>query len=374
VLLKTMENGRITGEHIRAAVQWAIDNRETYNIRIINMSITDDYEIPWRESPVSRAVEAAFEAGICVVAAVGNNPNAPIRPPANSPGVIAVGGTNDQKTRHAHDNTLYPSTYGKTIDGLLKPDLIAPAIWLAAPILPKTQDAKEADILFELLQAGDDKIRKLLRSNIGATGLDESLLNEANAATIRNVVRERVEQLQLISAYYKHVDGTSFAAPIVCSIIAQMLEANPNLTPPLVREILLQTARRLPGRDVRRQGYGVVNPKAAVAMAIEEAHDHNHGMLSSPQLGPNGDSIVFYYHDHNARRINVGGSFNGWTWETEPMIPQGDGNWRLEIPILPSGKYVYKFVIDGETWRPDPRNGYREADGYNGLNSVFWLP
>ncbi|MEL6821354.1 MAG: S8 family serine peptidase [Calditrichota bacterium] len=374
VLLKTMENGRITGEHIRAAIQWAIDHRNQYNIRIINFSVYDDYEMPWRESPVSLAVEAAFAAGICVVAAVGNDPNAPIRPPANSPGVIAVGGTNDQRTRDHKDDTLYHSTFGQTVDGLQKPDIIAPAIWIAAPILPKTKDAKEADILFELFQTGDSKLMKLLRREISNTGLPESLLNENNPEIIRGTIRQRIEQLQLISEYYKHVDGTSFAAPIVCSIIAQMLEANPDLTPPLVREILLQTARRLPGRDVRRQGYGVVNPKAAVALAIEESHEHNHGILNSPQLGPNGDTIVFFFHDHNARRLNVGASFNEWQWETAPMIPQGDGNWRFEIPILPSGKYTYKYVIDGEHWKPDPRNGYREPDGFNGLNSVFWIP
>ena len=33
------------------------------------------------------------------------------------------------------------------------------------------------------------------------------------------------------TSHYKRVDGTSFAAPIVTSIVAQMLEANPGLTP-----------------------------------------------------------------------------------------------------------------------------------------------
>jgi serine protease AprX len=63
------------------------------------------------------------------------------------------------------------------------------------------------------------------------------------------------------------VDGTSFASPIVTSIVAQMLEANPKLTPAEVKRILIDTARRLPSVAVERQGWGVVQPAAAIAEA-----------------------------------------------------------------------------------------------------------
>ena len=62
----------------------------------------------------------------------------------------------------------------------------------------------------------------------------------------------------VISGHYKHVDGTSFAAPIVASVAAQMLEANPALTPHEVKSILMRTARRLPHVPVDQQGWGVV--------------------------------------------------------------------------------------------------------------------
>ena len=65
------------------------------------------------------------------------------------------------------------------------------------------------------------------------------------------------------------VDGTSFSAPIVTSVVAQMLEANPRLKPSDVKRILLQTAKRLPNLEVDRQGWGAVQPKAAVARALE---------------------------------------------------------------------------------------------------------
>ena len=64
------------------------------------------------------------------------------------------------------------------------------------------------------------------------------------------------------------VDGTSFSAPIVSSVVAQMLEANPSLTPSLVKRMLIRTARRVPDIDVDRQGWGALQPKAAVEAAL----------------------------------------------------------------------------------------------------------
>jgi subtilisin family serine protease len=41
---------------------------------------------------------------------------------------------------------------------------------------------------------------------------------------------------------YTNLDGTSMAAPHVAGVVAQMLSANPNLTPTQIRQILLETA------------------------------------------------------------------------------------------------------------------------------------
>ena len=42
---------------------------------------------------------------------------------------------------------------------------------------------------------------------------------------------------EIVATHYSHVDGTSFATPIVSSIVAQMIEANPKLTPGAVKNI-----------------------------------------------------------------------------------------------------------------------------------------
>ena len=65
------------------------------------------------------------------------------------------------------------------------------------------------------------------------------------------------------------VDGTSFAAPIVTSVVAQMLEANPALTPRRSSASSCRPRARLPNVEVDRQGWGAVQPKLAVERALE---------------------------------------------------------------------------------------------------------
>ncbi len=43
----------------------------------------------------------------------------------------------------------------------------------------------------------------------------------------------------------------------------------------------------------------------------------------------------------------------------------------IEIPMLPEGKYHYKFFIDGRMWMEDIENQLREPDGVTGWNSVL---
>ena len=78
----------------------------------------------------------------------------------------------------------------------------------------------------------------------------------------------KLQENDVISEHYKFVDGTSFAAPIVSSTVACMLEANPNLTPQQVKRILIDTADRLPDVEIDRQGWGTISPRRAVELAL----------------------------------------------------------------------------------------------------------
>ena len=88
-----------------------------------------------------------------------------------------------------------------------------------------------------------------------------------SADAIRDLVAGRLRDRKIVSAHYQHVDGTSFASPIVASIVAQMLEANPDLDPAAVKEILIRTAERIEGAPAERQGHGVVDAGRAIAAA-----------------------------------------------------------------------------------------------------------
>ena len=346
VLLKVMdENGHISGTAITKALRWVAKNHKSYGIKIVNLSVTDDEERSFHGSEMSQVIESLTEKGINVVAAVGNDMNAPILPPASLPDVLAVGGLDDQNTLDPLQLTLYHSTSGSTIDGLLKPEIIAPAIWLAAPILPNSEVQKEAMVLFEKLQDAEGQTKTMYL--------------------------QQIKDKKLISPYYQHSDGTSFASPIVCSIIAQMLEANPKLTPSMVREILLTTARPLAYENNVRQGYGTVQAGHALMRAKNEKHLS--GASTSPIIDIPNKQIHFYFHDHNAKTVTVAGDFNEWSVNDLSMKKQKDGFWHVALPMPKKGDYTYKYVLDGKIWSTDPLNIYRVDDGYGSFNSRFFV-
>ena len=273
VLVKVGSVSRIRHLDIAAGIRWVIARRAELGIRILNISCGGDYEASYLTDELSHAAEDATRAGIVVIAAVGNMGNDPghrILPPASAPSVIAVGGIDDNKDSQPGRVGLYHSSFGPTYDGLQKPEVLAPAIWLAAPILPETPTAAQAGLVDALAQAKTlDDLRRILDERRGTDAeLDQA--RDRDEYFIRNLVQIKRKDQKLVSEHYKHVDGTSFAAPIVSSVIAQMLEANPQLTPMQVKRILIQTAKRLPDVSVERQGWGVVQPASAVARALEK--------------------------------------------------------------------------------------------------------
>jgi serine protease AprX len=250
---------------------WVVRNRRRYRIRIVNVSCGGDYEASYLEDGLSQAAERASREGILICAAVGNLghvPNHPVLPPASAPSVLTVGGLDDQNRLAFAAYGMYHSSFGPTVDGLQKPEVIAPGIWVPAPILPGTPTAAQAELLSRLDAASDAEIEPILAAH---PGVDAELDAAAGLVLplLRQLVRLKLKDQKVISGAYKHVDGTSFASPIVASIAAQMLEANPALTPSDLKRLLVRTARRIAGVPVDRQGWGAVDAEAAVRAALE---------------------------------------------------------------------------------------------------------
>jgi serine protease AprX len=270
VFVKVGNPRRIVHDDIRRGLDWVIKNRKRYGIRVVNVSCGGDYEASHLEDRLSQSVERAAKQGLLVCCAVGNMGNAPghpVMPPASAPSALTVGGLDDKNRLAFSGYGLYHSSYGPTVDGLQKPELIAPGIWVAAPVMPGTATAKRVALLARLASVPDRELAAIVEEHPGVDPELDAARGLVGSA-LRLVVKKRLRDENVISAHYKHVDGTSFAAPIVTSVAAQMLEANARLLPRELKRILIDTARRLPGVDPDRQGWGVVDPRAAVEEAV----------------------------------------------------------------------------------------------------------
>jgi serine protease AprX len=270
VLVKVSKSGHIGERSIERGLRWVLENRERYRIRVVNISAGGDAEQSYLENSLCQTVERCVRMGLVVVCAVGNagfEPGHPVLPPASSPSSIAVGGLDDRNSLDRARYGLYRSSYGPTFDGLQKPEVIAPGIWVPAPILPHTPTAAEAELYARLDRAADEELRPLIEEN---KTVDRDLADARSLPVylLRQLISVKLREADVISEHYKFVDGTSFAAPIVSSTVACMLEANPHLTPQQVKRILIDTADRLPNVEIDRQGWGVISPRRAVQFAL----------------------------------------------------------------------------------------------------------
>jgi serine protease AprX len=203
------QNGSGTDSQVIAAIQQAIALKNTYNIRVITMSLGRPVFECYTLDPVDQAVESAWKAGIVVVVAAGNNGRdnsmgtrgfATIGVPGNDPAVITVGATRTFGTATRVDDAIasYSSKGPTLVDHLVKPDLVAPG-----------------NRLVSLLASGS----KLDNSN--------KSLEVAPAAG---------------AAKYFRLSGTSMATPLVSGAVALILQKNPSLTPDQVKARLMKTA------------------------------------------------------------------------------------------------------------------------------------
>jgi serine protease AprX len=236
VSLKVLDqNGQGTISNIIAALGWVAANASQYNIRVVNMSVGARIMESYWTDPLTLATKALTDRGIVVVAAAGNNgKNAlgqlqwgGINAPANAPWVLTVGASSTMGTLTRNDDEMASfSSSGPTAhDFDAKPDLVAPGTGTISLAVPgSTFYATKALYLL--------------------TG-----------------------KLPLGSKPYLALSGTSMAAPVVSGTVALMLQANPNLTPNLVKALLQYTAQPYPGYSVLRQGAGFLNTLGAVRLA-----------------------------------------------------------------------------------------------------------
>jgi subtilisin family serine protease len=277
------QGGGQTSDVVKA-IQWCIQNKEKHNIRIINMSLGHTAQEDYQNDPTNLAVKKAYEAGIVVVASAGNNGPAEksIKSPGDSPHSITVGAADDNNTPRdpSDDKVTDFSSRGPTAGGLAKPDIIAPGEAIIAPFSPGTESgARRSSNLFETLKwlntMPDEALTQIPAETLRLYGLADTTIEKwmtspTNARKEMKRIFRAVQKTPMVDEAYVGKPGTSMAAPIVSGIVAQMLQANPNLTPGEVAQILKMTADKLPGEvPYGHQGHGMVDPHEAIQIALD---------------------------------------------------------------------------------------------------------
>jgi serine protease AprX len=240
VSLKVLDaNGRGVISNVIAALGYAVQYKSAYNLRVINLSVGAAVTESYRTDPLTLAAKRAVEAGLVVVTAAGNlGKNAAgevqyggITAPGNAPWVLTVGASNHMGTIVRYDDTIasYSSRGPSAIDFMSKPDVVAPGTGIVSLASPNST----------------------LYNNLGAY-----LLVGSSAKPYKP---------------YLSLSGTSMAAPVVSGTIALMLQANPGLTPNLVKGLLQYTAQSY-NYNTFTQGAGFLNAYDAVRLAKFLAH------------------------------------------------------------------------------------------------------
>ena len=261
--------GQVKERDIGRGLRWIIDTYRRFNVRVVNLSVGGDEVSGDPDHPLHWAVRRLTEAGITVVAASGNHGRELLVPPASAPEAITVGGYDDHNTTDRSQWTGYHSGYGSAYDGSTKPDIVAPASWIASPILPGSLVDREAHWLGPLLEGESERaLKRLLAQGYNDLGLPRELTQKPTHQ-LYELLQARINSHKLIDAKHQHVDGTSVSAAIVSAVVAQMIEANTRLTPAQIKSILIETAHPLDGVPSAQQGAGSIDPARAVRAALE---------------------------------------------------------------------------------------------------------
>ena len=117
-------DGSTSMSKVIAGIGWVVTHRDALHIRVLNLSLGVDIEVPDRVNPLAAAVEATWASGITVVAAAGNDGAGQVTSPGNDPWVVTAGAVNPHGSSASSDFTV-PKWSGR---GPAKPDVLAPGV------------------------------------------------------------------------------------------------------------------------------------------------------------------------------------------------------------------------------------------------------
>jgi serine protease AprX len=217
-------HGAVDVSQVIAAIDWVVQHRNdnSMNIRVLNLSFGTDGTQDYRLDPLTYAVEAAWNAGIVVVVAAGNDGNGSLlRNPAIDPFVIAVGAA----------------------DGTHEPEEVADYL------VPSFSSCGTTSRHVDVVAPGKSIV---------------SLRNPGSYADI-NYPEAVVDERFFLGS------GTSQAAAFVSGAAALIIEQRPGISPDEVKALLMQTAEELVDATSICQGAGMIDLEDAFATATPKA-------------------------------------------------------------------------------------------------------
>ena len=260
-------------------IQWVIQHRHEFNIRVLNVSISASPELAYWLDPVNQALTAAWHAGITVVVAAGNGgpEYGSVTSPGNNPWLLTIGAIDTGALASRTDDRVAPfSAGGPTSSRHIKPDLVVPGTFLAG-VLPPTSTRSTSDLT-----------------------MDEQGLWVAS--------------------------GTSQAAAVTSGLIALLIEHDPSLTNHDIKCLLTSSADQgllnngQPAYSPFRQGRGYVNLSNAITHGTRDCPSSLKSFSPDTQLlGKVTDEQIDRAKRLDERPLNGGGlGSTAVFWGTSP--------------------------------------------------------
>ena len=283
-------NGAVDVSQIIAGIDWVVQHAHDpgFNIRVLNISLGTDSTQSYLSDPLAHAAEAAWRAGIVVVAAVGNDGtlNRTVADPAMDPYLLAVGSEDPQGTLNISDDLVSSFSSRGTVNR--HADIVAPGSYIVGLRDPGSY----LDTTYPAARVGDRFFRG---------------------------------------------SGTSQATAVVSGAIADILSARPNMTPDRVKKAVMKTAASISTNATNLVGQGLLDLGAAVDASVnsgfaqtwpqstgggslEAARGSSHVALNGVVLTGEQDIFGQPWNDASLAALEEAGStwsggvFNGSTW------------------------------------------------------------
>jgi serine protease AprX len=223
----------------------------------------------YQNDPLAAAIEKAWSSCITVVASAGNDGTPGLTLPAADPYAIAVGAVDNQNTVSTADDKV--ASFSNTGNGKRNPDLVAPGTHVVG-----------------LRDSGG-----YIDNTYGSSG-------------------------QVANSFFRG-SGTSEASAIVAGAAALLISQHPDLNPDVVKALLMDSAKPLPGATAASQGAGQLNLTAAYTQSLRNVyaswpHATNWDQFGTDQWGGTWANRVWQSPTYSTVSGGEGGTLSGSRW------------------------------------------------------------